>query len=74
MRKVKILHLILATFILALFTITSVAATTYEYDNFGRVTEVTLNNGKSIYYTYDEYDNIVSITTVQGDYVTVTFG
>ncbi|MCL2049741.1 MAG: dockerin type I domain-containing protein [Defluviitaleaceae bacterium] len=73
MRKIKILHLILATFILTLFTITSAAATTYEYDNFGRVIEVTLNNGKSIYYTYDEYDNIVSITTVQGDYVTVTF-
>ena len=73
MRKIKILHLILATFILTLFTITSAAATTYEYDNFGRVKEVTLNNGNSIYYTYDEYDNIVSITAVQGDYVTVTF-
>jgi len=43
-----------------------VAATTYQYDALGRVTNVTYDDGTQVAYTYDAAGNRTQVATVGG--------
>ena len=73
MQKIKIVCLVFLAIVLTFCTVTSAAAATYEYDRFGRITEIVHDNGDSVTYEYNEAGRITRITTIQNGYVTVTF-
>jgi len=49
--------------LLACSTGLSAAATTYTYDDLGRLKTVTYDNGKQIVYTYDPAGNRTQVVT-----------
>lgn len=52
--------------LLALWSACSFAATTYTYDNLGRVKTATYDNGKQITYSYDDAGNRSQVVTQAG--------
>jgi YD repeat-containing protein len=52
--------------LLALWSAYSFAATTYTYDNLGRVKTATYDNGKQITYSYDDAGNRSQVVTQAG--------
>ncbi len=54
--------------------INSVEATTYEYDELGRVTQVTNEDGSRVTYIYDVNGNLIEIKTEVGEAQTETPG
>lgn len=53
--------------------VSPVGTTSYEYDTFDRLTEVTDANGEIITYEYDSVDNLISITYPGNKEVTYTY-
>lgn len=54
-----------------LLAVAPVAATDYEYDDLGRVTRVTYDNGTTVEYEYDEAGNIIRMVSSGRDWRSV---
>jgi uncharacterized protein RhaS with RHS repeats len=57
---------LLAVALLTLGSMQALAATTYEYDTLGRLSQVCYDNGLTITYNYDAMGNRTSVVTQTG--------
>ena len=63
----KIIYFCLFTSLFLTYPMYSIEAATYEYDELGRLTQVTNEDGSRVTYVYDANGNLVEIKTEVGE-------